>query len=77
MELFHEEVDALAIVRLRGGVFKQVKVYRRGDQFYVAVKGGYARVLKAFDDKWGTSCPDATVIDLTPSVARKIAARAF
>ena len=77
MDLFHEIPDAFAVTRQRGGVYRQVKVYRRGDQIFVAAKGGYVRVLKAFGDHWGTSNPDTTVIGLTASVASMIADRPF
>lgn len=77
MEMFHEIPDESAIIRQRGGVFKQAKLFRRGEQIYVAAQGGYVRVLKKFGDTWGTSNPNTTVVDMSDEVARRIARRAF
>lgn len=77
MELFHEMPDELAIIRLRGGVYKQAKLFRRGDQVFVAAAGGYVRVLKKFGDTWGTSYPTITVIDMSDKIARLVASRKF
>ena len=64
MELFHEIPDAQAIVRCKGGVYKQVKLYRRGPHKYVGLRGGFVRILTKFGDTWPTSNPDTTVVDL-------------
>lgn len=77
MELFHEIPDELAIIRLRGGVYKQAKLYRRGDLIFVGASGGYLRVLPKFGDTWGTSHPNTTVIDMSEAVARLVAQRKF
>jgi hypothetical protein len=34
MNLFHRIDDAQAIVRAKGGVFKQAELYRRADRIY-------------------------------------------
>lgn len=65
MELFHEIPDAQAIIRCKGGVYKQVKMYRRGEHQYVAARGGFVRICAKFGDHWPTSCPDITVVDMT------------
>ncbi len=77
MELFHEIPDELAIIRLRGGVYKQTKLYRRGDTIFVGAAGGFVRVLHKFGDTWGTSHPTTTVIDMSEAVARLVAQRKF
>ena len=64
MELFHEIPDAQAIIRCKGGVYKQVKLYRRGEHKYVAARGGFVRILSKFGDTWLTSNPDTTVIGM-------------
>lgn len=43
MELFHVIEDATVIVR-RKAVFKQCKVYRRGNYLYVGASGGFIRL---------------------------------
>ena len=43
-ELFHVIDDAQAIL-LSGGVYKQVKVYRRGKQIFAAHGGGFVRLF--------------------------------
>lgn len=65
MELFHEIPDAQAIIRCGGGVYKQVKLYRRGGHTYVGARGGFVRIHTKFGDTWPTSNPDITVLDMT------------
>lgn len=77
MELFHEIPDELAIIRLRAGVYKQTKLYRRGDLIFVGASGGYLRVLPKFGDTWGTSHPNTTVIAMNDTIARMVASRKF
>jgi hypothetical protein len=75
MELFHEIVDARAIVRFPNTVLKQVKVYRREGKVYVAHAGGFLRILKPFrgEDHWPTTNPNVTVIGLPETVASTLA----
>ena len=56
--------DALAIVRLPKGVHKQTSVYHRGHTVYVPHAGGYIRVGHWFDNRWATSHPDVSVLEL-------------
>lgn len=72
MELFHEIPDELAIIRLRGGVYKQTKLYRRGDMMFAGAAGGFVRILPKFGDTWGTSHPNVTVIDMSDAAARRL-----
>lgn len=60
MELFHRIDDGRAIVRNKSGVFKQVDLFRRGDELYVAHAGGFARVMGR-DGR--TTVPTLTVVD--------------
>ena len=64
MELFHEIPDAQAIIRCKGGVFKQVKLYRRGEHRFIGARGGFIRICAKFGDYWPTSNPDTTVVDM-------------
>lgn len=66
MELFHEIPDAQCIVRCKGGVYKQAKLYRRGEHTYVGIRGGFVRICAwmKFGDTWPTSAPDITVVDM-------------
>lgn len=68
MELFHEIPDAQAIIRGRGGVHKQTKVYSRAGNIYVAALGGYIRVCAKLGDNWPTANPNLTVIDISQDV---------
>lgn len=43
--LFHEIADAQVILRSKG-VFKQAKLFRRGEHVYAAYGSGYIRLLK-------------------------------
>lgn len=64
MDLFHEIPDAQCIVRCKGGVYKQAKLYRRGEHTYVGARGGFVRICAKFGDTWPTSAPDITVVDM-------------
>lgn len=68
MDLFHRIDDAEAIVRLKGGVFKQAELYRRRDRIYVKHGAGYVRLCAKLGDTWGTSAPSVNVIDITSDV---------
>lgn len=68
MDLFHRIDDAEAIIRIKGGVFKQTEVYRRGEQVYVKAAGGFVRLAAAWDGKWGTSNPNVNVVDISQDV---------
>lgn len=66
MDLFHRIDDAQAIVRAKGGVFKQAELYRRSDRLFVKNGGGFVRIEGASGSGtgWGTSSPSLTVLDL-------------
>lgn len=60
MDLFHIIDDGVAILRLKGGIEKQVRVYRRGEKLYVPAKGGYLRLTRGS----GTLDPNITCLAL-------------
>lgn len=68
MDLFHRIDDAQAIMRVKGGVFKQAELYRRGGTVYVKAAGGFVRVCAKFGDTWGTSNPGVNVLDMSQDV---------
>lgn len=68
MQLFHRIDDAECIIRVKGGVFKQAELYRRGDRVYLRASGGYVRIVTKFGDTWGTSSPNVNVIDMPEHV---------
>ena len=68
MQLFHEIPDALAIVRLPRGVYKQSKLYHRNERVFVAHSGGFVRICAHFGDTWGTSCPGVSVVDMPSDI---------
>jgi hypothetical protein len=67
MQLFHLIDDGVAIIRVGGTLFKQVKVYHRGSNVFIAHAGGFARVTAKFGDSYGTSAPNVRVLELEAS----------
>ena len=63
MNLFHKIDDAVAIVRLKGSVLKQLDMYARGDRVYIPHGGGYLRVTQEFGGEFGTVNPDIKVLE--------------
>lgn len=59
MDRFHVIDDAAVILRSRG-VFRQVKVYRRGDALYAGQGNGFVRLYKG----GGTSVPSLSWDDM-------------
>lgn len=70
MLLFHEIPDGQAIIRIKGSVHKQVKLYHRGERVYIPFGGGYVRIVAKFGDEWGTAAPNVKVIDMVTDVRR-------
>lgn len=68
MDLFREIPDAEAILRVANGVFKQSKLYHRGERVFVQGGGGFVRICAEFGGEWGTSHPKIKVIDYTQGV---------
>jgi hypothetical protein len=63
VDMFHVIEDATAIIRMKKGVFRQVKMYHRKDRLFVGYGSGFIRVTSKFGEAWGTSHPDISVID--------------
>jgi hypothetical protein len=53
MERFHEIPDGAAILVTRAGVYRQVKIFRRGGEVYAGHGTGFLRLFKG----GGTSTP--------------------
>lgn len=68
MFTFHRIEDAVAIIRLKGGIFKQVNVYHRNGKVYVAYGSGFVRLYSKFGEVWGTSNPNVSVVDISQDV---------
>ena len=60
MDLFHVIEDGQAIIRQKGGVFRQVKVYRRGSDVFVASGTGFVKLLGMNS----TTAPNISVVEL-------------
>lgn len=60
MDLFHVIEDGAAILRLKRGVFRQAKIYRRGADVFAAVGGGFVRLLA----HGGTTNTDVTCLEV-------------
>ena len=72
MDLFTVINDAHAILRLPKGIFKQVKLYRRGDRIYAPHGGGFIELRGrpiGPDREVITTHPDITVIDMEVPLA--------
>lgn len=55
---------ASAFIRAKYGVYREVDVYRRGDHNYVPYGKGFIRIISMWGDKWSTSHPDVSVVEL-------------
>lgn len=55
---------ARAWARAKGGTFKQLDVYRRGDRLFVRNGSGFVRLEARFDERYPTSNPDLVVLEL-------------
>ena len=55
MKRFHVIDDAAVVLRSKG-VFRQAKVYRRGEDLYAGFGNGFVRLL----GNGGTSCPNVS-----------------
>lgn len=66
MALFHCVDDAFVILR-RKGVYRQSKVYARGDHLYAGYGAGFVRLMRS-----GTSHPDVSWEDLTENPRIKV-----
>lgn len=63
ISLFHKIDTAVAIVRLKGGVHKQVDMYARGGRVFIPHSGGYVRIVAKFGNEWGTANPNIAVLE--------------
>jgi hypothetical protein len=68
MDLFHVIDDAAVILRGRNGVYRQAKVYRRGEQLFANHAGGFIRL----SSNSGTSCPNVSWLDLDTGKTLKL-----
>lgn len=59
MERFHVIDDAAAIIRIKG-VYRQVKLYRRGDALFAGYGSGFIKLSPG----GGTSHPNVSWLDL-------------
>ncbi len=60
MERFHEIPDAAAILCTKKGVYRQVKVFRKGKEPYAGYGSGFIRLYH----DGGTSVPDMRYVGL-------------
>lgn len=60
MERFHVIDDAAVILRGKRGLYRQAKVYARGDLVFAGYGGGFIRLTKG----GFTSNPDVSWVDL-------------
>lgn len=59
MELFHEIAEGVAVLRTKG-VYKQAKIYRRGNDVFAAQGSGFVRLLS----HGGTTVPSTTWLEV-------------
>lgn len=60
MQRFHVIDDAAVILRRKGGLYGQAKVYRRGQDVFAAIGAGFVRLLGGS----GTTSPNVSWLDL-------------
>lgn len=63
MQLFTKIDDGLAIVRLKGSLYKQLPIYHREGKVFIGISGGFLRITDKFDT-YGTANPDIKVVDI-------------
>lgn len=56
MNRFHVITDAAVIIRSKNGVYRQAKVYRRGEDLYAGYGSGFVRLMS----NSGTSMPNVS-----------------
>lgn len=66
-KLFHIVDDAYAILRRKGGVYVQAKVFCRGANLYAGVSGGFVMLFQN-----GTSSPNISVVDIFMSDGHRV-----
>lgn len=64
MEGFKQIPDGRAIVRLKGGLLKEVKLFARGGRVFIPLRGGYLRICEKLGDKWVTADSNVSVVDI-------------
>lgn len=65
LEPFTAVEDGIAILRLKNGVQKQVKVYRRRGALFVPHAGGFVRIIaQRWEDYRSTDHPDIKVLEI-------------
>jgi len=64
VELFTVIDDAWGILKLKKGVLKQVKLYKRNGRVYAPHAGGYIEIrAKEYDEAYSTSHPDVRLME--------------
>jgi len=76
MDLFHKIEGAVAIVRLKGGLFRQVDMYARGSALFIKHGGGFLSVKAKFGSRYGTSNPDVFVEEFDAPYVRHLSGHA-
>lgn len=68
MEGFKQIPDGRAILRIKGGLQKEVNLFARGGKVFVPMRGGYLRICAKLGDSWLTVDSSVSVIDITQDV---------
>lgn len=68
MESFKPIPDGRAIIRMKGGLLKEVNLFSRGGRVFIPMLGGYIRICARLGDEWLTADSRAKVIDITQDV---------
>lgn len=64
MELFTAIEDSYGVLRLSKGIFKQVKLYRRGERVFAPHAGGFIEIrAQEASGAYYTSHPDIKLVD--------------
>lgn len=65
MERFTRVPEGLALVRHKGGLLKELPLYKRAGKLYIPMRGGYLPVLSQMGDRWLTSDTNVSVLEMT------------
>lgn len=68
MEGFKQIPGGRAIIRMKGGLLKEVNLFARGGRVFIPMRGGYIRICARLGDEWLTAETNTKVIDITQDV---------
>lgn len=68
MEGFKQIPGGRAIIRMKGGLLKEVNLFARCGKVFIPMRGGYIRICARLGGEWLTAETNTNVIDITQDV---------